>query len=230
MALIKCNECGKEISDKATTCVYCGNPIKKQIISNKNWKELTSQEKNIIKKDLEEKNDKLTTKKSLVAVFGIFTIIGVIIMFVLDSILSPFVCLALIIIFGITLYLYQNELKKTYEKFFNTNSNYELSQDTTLLTKNISQQKKEKKNFKKGNLLVGLIIGVIIVLIFFYILQVVKTNINNSKCKSGYTYDETYNLCTQRKRTLRDQNGNCPNGYGYNDYDNTCVRYNEYKP
>tara|TARA_Y100001968_G_scaffold287198_1_gene288438 strand:- start:1962 stop:2228 length:267 start_codon:yes stop_codon:yes gene_type:complete len=26
MALIKCNECGKEISDKATTCPNCGSP------------------------------------------------------------------------------------------------------------------------------------------------------------------------------------------------------------
>lgn len=27
MALIKCPECGKEISDKAVTCPYCGNPM-----------------------------------------------------------------------------------------------------------------------------------------------------------------------------------------------------------
>ena len=27
MALIKCNECGNEISDKATTCPKCGNPL-----------------------------------------------------------------------------------------------------------------------------------------------------------------------------------------------------------
>lgn len=28
MALIKCNECGKEISDKATVCVGCGAPVR----------------------------------------------------------------------------------------------------------------------------------------------------------------------------------------------------------
>ena len=28
MALIKCKECGKEISDKAKTCPNCGNPTK----------------------------------------------------------------------------------------------------------------------------------------------------------------------------------------------------------
>ena len=27
MALIKCKECGKEISDKAKSCPNCGNPI-----------------------------------------------------------------------------------------------------------------------------------------------------------------------------------------------------------
>lgn len=26
MSLIKCPECGKEVSDKATACPYCGNP------------------------------------------------------------------------------------------------------------------------------------------------------------------------------------------------------------
>jgi len=30
MALISCNECGKEISDKAVQCLQCGNPIAKQ--------------------------------------------------------------------------------------------------------------------------------------------------------------------------------------------------------
>ena len=28
MAMIKCSECGKEVSDKAKTCVHCGNPLK----------------------------------------------------------------------------------------------------------------------------------------------------------------------------------------------------------
>ena len=32
MALIKCCECGKEISDKATTCIHCGCTIEKKYI------------------------------------------------------------------------------------------------------------------------------------------------------------------------------------------------------
>lgn len=30
MALIKCNECQKEISDKAISCPFCGNPTQQQ--------------------------------------------------------------------------------------------------------------------------------------------------------------------------------------------------------
>ena len=32
MALIKCSECGKEISDKAKACIHCGCPIEEQTI------------------------------------------------------------------------------------------------------------------------------------------------------------------------------------------------------
>ena len=31
MSLIKCSECGKEVSDKAKTCPNCGNPIDTKI-------------------------------------------------------------------------------------------------------------------------------------------------------------------------------------------------------
>lgn len=34
MALIKCQECGKEISDKAVVCPNCGNPIQCYIDSD----------------------------------------------------------------------------------------------------------------------------------------------------------------------------------------------------
>lgn len=48
MALIKCSECSKEISDKATSCPSCGNPIRQNAVvvdgtveierTNKKWK------------------------------------------------------------------------------------------------------------------------------------------------------------------------------------------------
>lgn len=34
MALIKCSECGKEISDKATVCPNCGNPVSSVNVAN----------------------------------------------------------------------------------------------------------------------------------------------------------------------------------------------------
>ena len=40
MALIKCPECGKEISDKADTCPSCGGPVngQKSIVVKKDYK------------------------------------------------------------------------------------------------------------------------------------------------------------------------------------------------
>lgn len=35
MALIKCPECGKDISDKSDVCIHCGYPVKKDIIKNR---------------------------------------------------------------------------------------------------------------------------------------------------------------------------------------------------
>ena len=51
MALIKCSECGKEISDKATTCIHCGNPIfeeKIEKMKKKKWEDLNYEDKNKI--------------------------------------------------------------------------------------------------------------------------------------------------------------------------------------
>lgn len=50
MALIKCSECGKEISDKAKTCVNCGSPIEAKIDISimKEWEDLTNEEKRTV--------------------------------------------------------------------------------------------------------------------------------------------------------------------------------------
>lgn len=36
MALIRCSECGKEISDRASVCMNCGSPIEKCLTSDVN--------------------------------------------------------------------------------------------------------------------------------------------------------------------------------------------------
>lgn len=42
MALIKCSECGKDISEKASACPFCGNPVGGSPVTiqrtNKKWK------------------------------------------------------------------------------------------------------------------------------------------------------------------------------------------------
>lgn len=52
MALIKCSNCGEQISDKAKKCIHCDQPI---LIQEK--KDITSEDANLIKKnkELEEK-------------------------------------------------------------------------------------------------------------------------------------------------------------------------------
>lgn len=232
MALIKCNECGKEISDKATTCIHCGNPIKKEIISKKNWKDLTSQEKNIIKKDLEEKNENLMTKKSLMVVVCILTIPFIIFMFCIDNIFSPFACLGAVIIFAITLSSYQKEYKKTYEKFFYTNNSNDLSIDTKRIPQNNTQQKNDIKKNKynsKNGLLLGLILGIILTIIFFIILYIFltnrKINLNNNKCLNNFYYNEMSDLCIQSNMLMPNDDKSCDDEYIYDDYDDKCYKY-----
>ena len=48
MALIKCSECGCEVSDKATACPNCGCPIEKTITTKKDEKSKKNKELVII--------------------------------------------------------------------------------------------------------------------------------------------------------------------------------------
>lgn len=70
MALIKCAECGKNISDKAKTCIHCGNPIKKE------------KKKEEIKKVV-SKSSKHLKIWSIIIVIGI--ILGMSIAFIISS-------------------------------------------------------------------------------------------------------------------------------------------------
>lgn len=56
MALIKCNECGKEISDKVKECIHCGNKVN-------------------VKKDSIKKQIKKTNKKSIFIIGGILLVL-----------------------------------------------------------------------------------------------------------------------------------------------------------
>ena len=45
MALIKCVDCGKEISDTSKVCIHCGCPVEKELICNECGKKLDIKEK-----------------------------------------------------------------------------------------------------------------------------------------------------------------------------------------
>ena len=82
MALIKCKECGKEVSDKAKTCPNCGCPIFKEVvkkIKKKKWEELTYEEKmKILSYRKLQKNWWITER----VVIGLCGIIGSIFLFI----------------------------------------------------------------------------------------------------------------------------------------------------
>ena len=67
MAIINCPECGKEISDRSETCIYCGYPFK-ETKSEEAPKDETS-EKVSIRNNLENLGRKIG-KRRLFVIFG----------------------------------------------------------------------------------------------------------------------------------------------------------------
>lgn len=135
MALIKCPECGKEISDKAMLCPNCGYPIaqcknlkkeeytsKENAVEENTVEENTAQEKIILPKE----NVKISPKKA--AIVGISIVLGITAIFSLTSLLGknkikidaePCVC-------------YETSEEKIYEQKIKTN----LPKDYVLFTEN----------------------------------------------------------------------------------------------
>lgn len=79
MALIKCDECGKQISDKAKTCVNCGCPIqtKKDVIkfNNKDYKKLSNRERIELTNIMKRNGSFPNTENAICLVCGIFAFI-----------------------------------------------------------------------------------------------------------------------------------------------------------
>jgi uncharacterized membrane protein YvbJ len=85
MALIKCSECQKEVSDKAKSCPSCGNPITEDTPSKKlyqieNW-EPEKKQKSVI----EDIRDLNFTPKAILGIIAFSLILGVVI-FIISSI------------------------------------------------------------------------------------------------------------------------------------------------
>lgn len=65
MALIKCAECGKEISDKAPSCPSCGNPINNKL-----------QQKPVVIEQTYKKWKVVKLVSGILIVIGIFNLFG----------------------------------------------------------------------------------------------------------------------------------------------------------
>lgn len=81
MTLIKCNECGKEISDKAEICVNCGNPIQKEIEkeklkNRKSFDDLTKEEKKQLLDIMNSEGAYHNGFTIIITLMGILAIIG----------------------------------------------------------------------------------------------------------------------------------------------------------
>lgn len=77
MALIKCSECGKEISDKAKNCVHCGCPVEKELTCNECGKNINIDD-NVCKNcgcPIEKKKNKKKTPNLFMKIWLIFCII-----------------------------------------------------------------------------------------------------------------------------------------------------------
>ena len=122
MPLIKCYDCGKEISDKSKTCIHCGCPIFKESVKTmkkKKWEELTNEEKiNHYRNRIKEF---WIGYRQVGIISGIFTIIFFTISFVSGKfLLTSFIAIGITITY---LFSLDKEDKKWYER--NVNKVYE---------------------------------------------------------------------------------------------------------
>ena len=118
MALIKCNECGKKISEKAKTCIHCGCPIeeikiKEKVKSKKPFEELSKEEKQLVYKKYRNKTD----GKKLGLVIGLMAFI-----ILLTFIMPIWLCfISLIALIVLVLNLDKKEAKITLNKDVDNN-------------------------------------------------------------------------------------------------------------
>lgn len=92
MSLIKCTECGKEISDSSNACIHCGNPIKKKLTCPECKKEINEEDKvckncgNLLKEDKKEIEKEKKKKKTPIIVIGVIVaIIAIIVIIYLST-------------------------------------------------------------------------------------------------------------------------------------------------
>lgn len=131
MALIKCNECGKEISDKAKVCINCGCPIIKNF--DKEYKKLSKEEKILAGKEISKDNSYKSFFKYLIA----FSLVGMVISLITMNYFIMWLFIFLDVILAICLNIY---IKNFYKKnLYCTNDKH---------SKNLSIEKDKRNTIK----------------------------------------------------------------------------------
>lgn len=85
MALIKCPECGKEISDKAIACPNCGCPMESKVTDKTQLNEPTTPPKNVSSMYKKEHTPINSTTKLIIGIISGIIIIGAIAIYLLTS-------------------------------------------------------------------------------------------------------------------------------------------------
>lgn len=80
MAMIKCKNCGKEISDMATNCPECGTPVEKTVTNENDSSDKTIDEKTSIA-DPTGKSKK-SKKKIIIPIISVVLIIGLVVCYI----------------------------------------------------------------------------------------------------------------------------------------------------
>ena len=125
MALIKCSECGKEFSDKASACPNCSCPVEKQSskledkkkrFKGRDYKHLTKEEKQEINMMMKKENVYPNAWFILNTICGLFTFI-----FMILIMFNPLLYfLAFIISLVLTIVFYKLTMQEI-NNYFNNN-------------------------------------------------------------------------------------------------------------
>ena len=148
MAIIKCPECGKEVSDKAKTCIHCGAPLVKENSS----KVATNNEKPI---DVVKKDEKKPINKKMILMIGA-PVLVIVVAIVLFSIFSNSIAGTYKYCSGnnpTTEYTFFRDKKYTHMDYTTPSSGtYEINKSIITLISDSSDN--GNKLYKKGNYII----------------------------------------------------------------------------
>lgn len=165
MAIIKCSECGKEISDKSKTCVHCGNPLDE-----------TKKSKNNKKENKNPNKSNIVVKIILLSILCFYCISAIIFNFVNGTELSGgalFALLLLIFLFTLSIYSIRKNV-------------------ITLRTLSDKVKKSESndKPIQRNKIIIGITIGIVgVVIVISILLSVLIGNNTNTNLQYKLKYE-----------------------------------------